>query len=93
VLIDAKPATHKSWDYRAKQGFYLGPALDHYRCYELVKSEMKQKVISDTVEFRNAYLQILAVLVDDKIINILQVMAGASQNAPSPTSSNAPYTI
>jgi hypothetical protein len=56
----------RSWDYRAKQGFYVGPALDDYRCYKLVKSETKQKVISDTVEFRHAYLQILAVLAIDK---------------------------
>ena len=31
VLIHAKPAMCKSWDYSAKQGFYVGPALDHYR--------------------------------------------------------------
>ena len=41
VLIYAKPSTRCSWDYRAKQGFYVGPALNHYRCYELVKSETK----------------------------------------------------
>jgi hypothetical protein len=40
------------------------------------------------VEFRHAYLQILTVSADDKIINGLQVMAGALQNAPPPTSSN-----
>jgi hypothetical protein len=51
VLIHAKPGTRRSWDYRAKQGFYVGPALNHYRCYKLVKSETKQKVISDTVHF------------------------------------------
>jgi hypothetical protein len=86
VSINAKPATHRSWNYRAKQGFYVGPALDHYRCYKLVKSGTKQKVISNTVEY--AYLQIPAVLADDKIINELQVMAGALQNAPPPASSN-----
>ncbi len=86
VLIHAKSAMCQSWDYRAKHGFYIGPALDHYRCYELVKSETKQKVISNTVKFRHAYLQIPAVSADDKIINGLQVMAGALQNAPPPTS-------
>jgi hypothetical protein len=88
VLIHAKPMTCRSWDYRAKQGFYVGLALDLYRCYELLKSEMKQKVISDTVEFRHLYLQIPVVLADDKIIDGLQVMAGALQNAPPPTSSH-----
>jgi hypothetical protein len=76
------------WDYRAKKGFYLGPALDHYRCYKLVKLETKQNVISNTVEFRHTYLQIPVVLADNKIINGPQVMAGALQNTPPPTSSN-----
>jgi hypothetical protein len=53
-----------------------------------VKLETKQKVTSDTVEFRHAYLQIPAVSVDDKIINGLLVMAGALRNAAPPTSSN-----
>jgi hypothetical protein len=88
VLIHAKPGTRRSWDYRAKQGFYIGSALDHYRCFELVKSETKQKVISDTVQFRHAYLQIPAVSAEDKILNGLQVMVGAMQNAPPPTSSS-----
>ncbi len=82
VLIHAKHAMRRSWDYKAKQGFYVGPTFDHYRCYELVKSEIKQKVVSNTVEFTHTYLQISAVLVDNKIINGLQVMAGALQNAP-----------
>jgi hypothetical protein len=88
VLIHAKPSVCRSWDYRAKQGFYVGPALDHYRCYELVKSNTKQKVISDTVRFRHAYLQIPAVSAEDKIRNGLQVMVGSMQNAPPPTSSS-----
>jgi hypothetical protein len=88
VLIHAKPVTRRSWDYKAKQGFYIGPALDHYRCYKLVKSETKQKVISNTVKFKLTYLQIPVVLVDDKINNGLQVMAGAIRNAPPPTSSH-----
>jgi hypothetical protein len=77
VLIHAKPPTRKSWDHKAKQGFYVCPALDHYRCYKLVKLKTKQKVISNTVEFRHAYLQILTVLADEKIINRVQVMTGA----------------
>jgi hypothetical protein len=38
------------------------------------------------VKFKHTYLQIPAVSVDDKIINGLQVMVGALQNAPPPTS-------
>ncbi len=34
VLIHAKPATRQSWDFRAKPGFYFGPALDSYNCFK-----------------------------------------------------------
>jgi len=55
VLIHAKPATCCSWDYRARDGFYIGPALNSYRCFKLVKCNTQSQVISDTVEFRHAY--------------------------------------
>ncbi len=60
VLIHAKPATRRSWDFRAKEGFYIGPALDSYHCFKLVQMDTKSQVILDTVEFRHAYRQIPA---------------------------------
>jgi hypothetical protein len=45
VLIHAKPATRCSWDFRAKEGYYIGQALDSYRCFRLVKSVTKSQVI------------------------------------------------
>ncbi len=44
VLIHAKPTTRRSWDFRAKEGFYIGPALDSYRCFKLVKMDTKSQV-------------------------------------------------
>jgi hypothetical protein len=86
VLIHAKPITCRSWDFRAKDGFYIGPALNSYCCFKLVKSNTKSQVISDTVEFCHAYRSIPAPTPDDKIIHGLQVMSGALTNAPPPTS-------
>jgi hypothetical protein len=85
VLIHAKPATRRSWDFRAKEGFYIGPALDSYRCFKLVRSDTKSQVISDTVEFCHAYRTIPLPTPEDKIIHGLQVMAGALKDAPPPT--------
>jgi hypothetical protein len=85
VLIHAKPITRQSWDFRAKDGFYIGPALNLYCCFKLVKSDTKSQVISDTVEFCHAYPSIPAPTPDNKIIHGLQVMSGALTNAPPPT--------
>ena len=30
VLIHAKASTRRSWDFRCQDGFYIGPALQHY---------------------------------------------------------------
>jgi hypothetical protein len=51
VLIHAKPAIWRSWDYCAKEGFYIGPALDLYCCFKLVKSDTKSQIIYNMVEF------------------------------------------
>jgi hypothetical protein len=85
VLIHAKPATRQSWDFHAKPGFYIGPALDSYRCFKLVKSNTKSQVILDTVEFRHLYLSIPVPSSKDKITHGLQVIAGTIRGAPPPT--------
>jgi hypothetical protein len=51
ILVHAKPATWRSWDFCKTPGFYIGPALDSYRCFKLVKTNTKSQVILDTVEF------------------------------------------
>jgi hypothetical protein len=86
VLIHAKPATRRSWDFRAKNGFYIGPAMDSYRCFKLVNADTKSQVISNTVEFRHSYFSIPAPSTEDRIIHGLQVVAGALTGAAPPTS-------
>jgi hypothetical protein len=84
VLIHAKPATRRSWDFCAKQGFFIGPALNSYRCFKLVKSDTMSQVISDTVEFRHAYRAIPSPLPEDEIIHGLHAIACALKEAPLP---------
>ncbi len=86
MLIHAKPATRRSWDFCAKEGYYISPALDLYCCFRLVKSDTKSQVISDTVEFRHAYRTIPSPSPEDKIIHGLHIMPGALKDALPPTS-------
>jgi hypothetical protein len=84
--MHAKPATRRSWGFCAKEGLYIGPALDLYRCFKLVKSDTKSQVFSDTVEFCHAYRTIPSPTPEDKITHGLHVMLGTLKNAPPPTS-------
>ncbi len=86
VLIHAKPATRQSWDFWAKPGFNIGPTLDSYHCFKLVKTNTKSQVILDTIEFHHSYLFIPVPSMEEKIIYSLQVITGAIQGAPPPTS-------
>ena len=51
VIIHEKPAQRKSWDPHGIDGWYLGPAMEHYRCYRLYATSTKAERISDTVQF------------------------------------------
>ena len=34
VVLHSKPEKRKSWVFHGEQGWYIGPAPDHYRCVE-----------------------------------------------------------
>jgi hypothetical protein len=88
VIIHAKPATGRSWDFCAKNGVYIGPAMDSYGCFKLVNSDTntKSQVISDTVEFCHLYLSVPAPSTEDRIVHGFQVVAGVLTGAAPPTS-------
>jgi hypothetical protein len=51
VIAHDKPDQRASWDPHEVDGYYLGPALDHYRCYQVNIMKTKGTRIVDTVEF------------------------------------------
>jgi hypothetical protein len=51
VIAHEKPDQQASWDPHGVDGYYLGPALDHYPCYQVHVTKTKGARINDTVEF------------------------------------------
>jgi hypothetical protein len=51
VIIHEKPEQCQSWDPHGTDGWYLGPALEHYRCYRVFTNKTRAERISDTVDF------------------------------------------
>ena len=49
VLIHDKPGARGSWAPHGVPGFYLGPALRHYRCYHVWATSTHSLRITDTV--------------------------------------------
>jgi hypothetical protein len=51
VISHEKPQQRARWDPHGVDGWYLGPAPDHYRCYRVHINNTKADRIVDTVEF------------------------------------------
>ena len=49
LLVHIKPEIRESWTPRATNGWYIGPALRHYRCYRVWILETNAERISDTI--------------------------------------------
>jgi hypothetical protein len=51
IIAHEKPDQRCSWDPHVVDVYYLGPSLDHYRCYQVQITETKGTQIVDTVIF------------------------------------------
>jgi hypothetical protein len=56
IIAHDKPDQRASWDPHGLDGYYLGPSLDHYRCYQVHIIKTKGIRIVDTLEFFPATL-------------------------------------
>ena len=51
VLVHDLPQNRRSWAPHASEGFYIGPALDHYRCFRVLNPRTNAIRISETVRW------------------------------------------
>ena len=51
VLVHEKPRVRKTWAPHGVEGWYIGPALEHYRCYKVYIHTTAAERIADTVQF------------------------------------------
>ena len=64
VLVHKKPGNQKSWKTRGKDGWYIGPAMEHYRCYRIYIPETHSECIADTVEFFSNQIRSTTIVID-----------------------------
>jgi hypothetical protein len=85
VIIHNNPNKRLAWAFRGREGFSIGPALEHYRCFQVVDSLTKALVISDTVEFRHDYLAAPAVSYEDRLLHAINFLSTAINEATDDT--------
>ena len=85
IIIHAKGTTFRTWDFKEIEGFYIGPALNHYCCYTLLRNNTQAIVVSDTVIFWHHTLNLLFLTAEDRIIHCLRALTTAIRDNRSPT--------
>jgi hypothetical protein len=86
VLVHDKPCDRDSWAPHASPGWYIGPALQHYRCFECFMQGTQSVRISDTVEWFPDKIVIPTASTDDLILaGIADVKAELAGRSPLET--------
>ena len=73
----------KKWDFCGCSGFNIGPALKHYRCFQVVDGAINALLYYDTVEFLHEYLTKPTVSEGDRIVHALNFLSSAIKDAHS----------
>jgi hypothetical protein len=51
VCIYVSSGERRSWDYHGLPGFYLGPAVNHYRAFRVYVSATESQRVSETLDW------------------------------------------
>ena len=82
VIIHTKPGICKTWDFRSRSTFNIGPALQHYRCFHVVDGATKALLFSNTVDFLHKYLAKPTVSEGYRIVHALNLLSCAIKDSP-----------
>ena len=88
VIIHKKNAQRHTWDFRGREGWSIGAAMDSYRCDRVIPRDTMYVCVSDTVEYRHHHLTLPTVTPADRILHGLHSLTSALHNVP-PTRSDA----
>ena len=89
VLVHEKPQNRTTWSPHALDGWYVGPALESYRCYRIWIWDTRTTRICDTVSWFPTKVRMPETSYADTISASLQDIAHALK-APSPRAPVAP---
>lgn len=75
VLVHEKPRDRKTWAPKGKDGWYLGPAMDSYRCFRTWIWETQRERKADTLTWFPMHLQMpIATATDLAIAGITDIV-------------------
>ena len=82
-MIHNTPKKVKYWYQRGREGFSVGPAIQHYRCIQAIDSKTKALIITDTAEYFHKYLTQPHITVEDRMAHAIQFLTAALKDVPA----------
>ena len=92
LLIYEKLGPRASWSPHAKNGWYIGPALRHYRCFNVWATTTNTERIADTIVlFPENYFMSQATQLDSAAVAAYELTQALIRPRPKPTDRKAIY--
>lgn len=85
IAIHNRPNSRPSWGFHAEEGYYIGPALQHYRCVKCYIPKTRSIRISDSVQFFPTSIPIPFVTLEDHLRNAASDIITLLKNPPKST--------
>ena len=82
-MVHNTSKTRKSWDQRGREGFSIGPALQHYRCIQAIDAKTKGLIITDTAEYLHRSLTQPQITAEDRMTHAIQFLTVALKDVPA----------
>ena len=76
-----KTYNSNSLEFRGKEGWSIGVALDHYQCQRIISHNTKADQNSDMVEFRHQTITTLVVAPEDRILHGFTMLTNSLTDA------------
>ena len=86
--IHVKAEKRESWGTHSIDAWYIGPALEHYRCYQFFNPKTNKIIIRDTVTFHPTRIRMPIADVAEKILHTAKELTTTLQQA---TPENSPF--
>ena len=83
IIIHTTSNKRKSWDQRGREGFSVGPALQHYRCIQAIDSKTKSLIITDTAEYLHEYLTQPHMTAEDRMTHAINFLSTELKYVPT----------
>ena len=80
VIVHEKPTQWRTWAPHGIDGWYIGPALDHYQCYRVWIPSTHAERIADTIQFFPTILRTPTLSHRDATLQAARELTHALQN-------------